>query len=85
MSNSLETSRGDPGGTPWLKIEQAGPRRLCLSGELDMAGVPEVRARLGAMTGDVELDCSGLTFIDAVRSAACSSPLSAPVRLEARS
>ena len=38
---------------------------MCLSGELDVAGVPEVRARLLAMLEDVELDCSGLTFIDA--------------------
>ena len=30
-----------------------------------MAGVPEVRARVASMTGDVELDCSGLTFLDA--------------------
>ncbi|RPI11998.1 MAG: anti-sigma factor antagonist [Actinobacteria bacterium] len=30
-----------------------------------MAGVPDVRVRLLAMSEDVELDCSGLTFIDA--------------------
>jgi anti-anti-sigma factor len=30
-----------------------------------MAGIPEVRARVASITGDVELDCSGLTFLDA--------------------
>jgi anti-sigma B factor antagonist len=30
-----------------------------------MAGAPEVQARVASMTGDVELDCSGLTFLDA--------------------
>jgi len=38
---------------------------LCLVGELDLAGVGEVRARLVATHGDIELDCSRLTFIDA--------------------
>ena len=39
--------------------------RLRLLGELDLAGVPEVWAELAGVDGDVELDCSGLTFIDA--------------------
>jgi anti-anti-sigma factor len=64
MSNSLGTY-GPVSGVPWLRVEQADPQRLCLSGELDLAGGPEVRARLVAMSEDVELDCSGLTFIDA--------------------
>jgi anti-anti-sigma factor len=41
------------------------PGALRLVGELDLAGVPEVRDRLVEWQGDVELDCSGLTFIDA--------------------
>jgi anti-sigma B factor antagonist len=65
MSNSRATSVGVPGSIASLEVVQAGPRRLCLAGELDMAGVPDVRARLVGMAGDVELDCSGLTFIDA--------------------
>ena len=45
--------------------EQARPGSLRLLGELDAAGVPEVWAQLAAVDGDVELDCAGLTFIDA--------------------
>ena len=65
VSNLPETSVGVPEDTASFEVVQAGPRRLCLRGELDMAGVPDVRARVGAMSGDVELDCSGVTFIDA--------------------
>jgi anti-anti-sigma factor len=36
-----------------------------LVGELDIAGVPEVRSRLMALKGDLTIDCSALTFIDA--------------------
>jgi len=39
--------------------------RLQLSGELDVAAVPHVRAQLVDVDGDIELDCGGLTFIDA--------------------
>ena len=38
---------------------------LALAGELDLAAVPAVRDRLCGLGGDVDLDCSGLTFIDA--------------------
>ena len=65
MPNSVETSDESPEVAATFVVEQAGPRRLCLYGELDMAGVAKVRDRLVAMTGDVELDCSGLRFIDA--------------------
>jgi anti-sigma B factor antagonist len=44
---------------------QDGPGAWWLLGELDVAGVPEVQARLVGVDGDVDLDCSGLTFIDA--------------------
>jgi anti-sigma B factor antagonist len=36
-----------------------------LVGELDVAGVPEVQARLATSEGDVTIDCADLTFIDA--------------------
>jgi anti-anti-sigma factor len=45
--------------------ESADTGRLQLSGELDVAVVPEVRAQLVHADGDIELDCGGLTFIDA--------------------
>jgi anti-anti-sigma factor len=45
--------------------EQAGLGSLRLLGELDAAGVPEVWARLVGADEDVQLDCAGLTFIDA--------------------
>ena len=48
-----------------FRVVRDGPGRLRLAGELDMAGVPEVWARLAGEGGDVELDCSGVTFIDA--------------------
>ena len=44
---------------------QERPGNLRLVGELDLAGVPEVWARLAGVNGDVELDGAGLTFIDA--------------------
>jgi anti-anti-sigma factor len=36
-----------------------------LSGELDTAAVPMAMERLSAANGDIALDCSCLTFIDA--------------------
>jgi anti-anti-sigma factor len=41
------------------------PDRVRLVGELDLAGAPELRACLAGVEGDIEVDCSGLTFIDA--------------------
>jgi anti-anti-sigma factor len=52
-----------PGGL--LRIVELGPGRFALAGELDTAGVPKVEGRLAACDGDVTLDCSGLTFLDA--------------------
>ena len=40
------------------------PAVVRLMGELDLAGVPELRSALAGLDGDVELDCSGLDFID---------------------
>ena len=39
MPNSVETSDGSPEVAAAFVVVQAGPRRLCLCGELDMAGV----------------------------------------------
>ena len=48
-----------------LVVVQERPGTLRLLGELDLAGVPEVWARLAGVCGDVELDGAGLSFIDA--------------------
>ena len=41
------------------------PNGVRLLGELDSAVEPEVRAVLIGWRGDIEVDCAGLTFIDA--------------------
>jgi anti-anti-sigma factor len=41
------------------------PGRWCLFGELDAFEVARLRAGIGDADGDAELDCAGLTFIDA--------------------
>lgn len=46
----------------WLVSASGGPPRLV--GELDVASAPALRVWLGDMEGDIELDCSGITFID---------------------
>ena len=40
------------------------PGALTLVGELDMEEVPAVRTRLAGLDSDIEIDCSGLSFID---------------------
>ena len=65
MSNSRGTPLGVPRSVASLDGVQDGRRRLRLAGELDLAGVAGVRERLAATDGDIELDCSELTFIDA--------------------
>src|SRR5262245_21671161 len=50
----------------WVR-EDGRPGALSLVGELDMAEVPDVRARLAGLAevnGNVELNCSRLSFID---------------------
>jgi anti-anti-sigma factor len=66
MSHSCSTPRelSTNDGTTFV-AEQAGLGSLRLLGELDAAGVPEVWAQLVGVDEDVELDCAGLTFIDA--------------------
>jgi anti-anti-sigma factor len=49
---------------PAFLVATGGGGRLRLVGELDLAGVPALRAVLADVDGDIELDCSGLTFID---------------------
>jgi anti-sigma B factor antagonist len=46
-------------------VARDGVGQLRLFGELDASEVPRVRACLVDVAGDIELDCSGLTFIDA--------------------
>jgi len=46
-------------------VARDGVGRLRLVGELDVSEVPRVRACLDGADSDVELDCSGLRFIDA--------------------
>jgi anti-sigma B factor antagonist len=45
-------------------VDGRRPAVVRLTGELDLAGVPELRAALAALDGDIELDCSSLDFID---------------------
>jgi anti-anti-sigma factor len=45
-------------------VDGRGPAVVRLMGELDLAGVPTLRSVLAGLDGDVELDCSGLDFID---------------------
>lgn len=49
---------------PWFVVSCAGRGRVRLTGELDMAGVPLLRAALADTKNDIVVDCSGLTFID---------------------
>ncbi len=66
------SSRSDPtfieGRTeswpPTFLVGVEGGGRLRLLGELDVAGVPALRALLAELEGDIELDCSGLRFMD---------------------
>lgn len=46
-------------------VEGRRPALVRLTGELDMAGAPQLASVLAGLDGDVELDCSCLTFIDA--------------------
>src|SRR5688572_26645617 len=41
-----------------------GPTVIAVDGELDFATVPALLQRLNSASGDVELDCSRLTFLD---------------------
>jgi anti-anti-sigma factor len=41
------------------------PALVRLIGELDLASAPQLESVVAGLDGDVELDCSGLDFIDA--------------------
>lgn len=47
-----------------LVPEGTGPTVIAVEGELDFASVPGLFQRLNDVRGDVELDCSLLTFLD---------------------
>jgi anti-anti-sigma factor len=46
-------------------VDGQSPAVVLLTGELDVAGVPRLHSALAGLDGDVQLDCSGLEFIDA--------------------
>jgi anti-anti-sigma factor len=83
----MQRSCGTPGeGVPndyaTLDVEHVRSGRFRLSGELDLASVPTLCARLVGVKDDVEFDCAGLTFIDA---AGLRLFLAVQARCEARS
>jgi anti-sigma B factor antagonist len=48
-----------------VSVDEGRGAVVRLTGELDLAGVPLLQSVLARLDGDVELDCSGLEFIDA--------------------
>lgn len=46
-------------------VDGRRPAVVRLAGEFDLAGVPQLHSALAGLDCDVELDCSGLEFIDA--------------------
>jgi anti-sigma B factor antagonist len=48
-----------------LSVDGGDPAVVRAEGELDVAGVSPLVSALADQDGDVELDCSGLSFIDA--------------------
>ena len=67
MANSRPTINGVRVGAVQVSFSfvDVGPHALRLVGELDIAAVPTLRDRLADAVGDIELDCGGLTFVDA--------------------
>lgn len=49
--------------TAW--VHRGSPTVVRVNGELDLAGVPRLLSTLEPLHGDVDVDCSGLDFIDA--------------------
>lgn len=47
------------------RVEGSGPTVVTLVGELDIETGPELRDHVAAIEGDIEVDCSGLAFVDA--------------------
>lgn len=48
-----------------VEVEASSSAVVRLHGDLDLAGVPHLLSALACLDGDVELDCSGVDFIDA--------------------
>ena len=48
-----------------LSVDGGNPAVVRAEGELDVAGVSSLLSVLADQDGDIELDCSGLEFIDA--------------------
>jgi anti-sigma B factor antagonist len=48
-----------------VEVEASSSALVRLHGEFDLAGVPRLLSALACLDGDVELDCSGVDFIDA--------------------
>jgi anti-anti-sigma factor len=46
-------------------VDGRRPAVVRLIGELDLVGAAQLESALAGLDGDVELDCSGLDFIDA--------------------
>jgi anti-anti-sigma factor len=40
------------------------PVNVVIAGEIDVANAPRVDSALATVTGDVRVDCSGVTFVD---------------------
>lgn len=53
------------GDTLRIRVDATNPAVVRLQGELDLASAPRLLTVLAGLDGDVELDCSGLEFIDA--------------------
>lgn len=47
-----------------VAVLEGAPNVVKVVGELDLATVPTLRAELQSLTGDVELHCDRLTFVD---------------------
>lgn len=49
-----------------ISVVETGPRTLKLDGDLDLASIATVQRYLERLDGgDIVVDCSGLTFVDA--------------------
>ena len=47
-----------------IRVSEGFPQRLAIVGELDIATSAHVDAAIAPMTGDVDVDCADLSFID---------------------
>ena len=47
-----------------ILITEGFPQRVAIIGELDIATVPQVDAAFAPLTGDVDVDCTDLSFVD---------------------